>query len=173
MRLRVSIRAIMAVVLAAGLGLAALRSASEWWASGIFSLTLLGFALAAAYASQRRGPRRAFWAAFVVFGVGYLVLAFAPWFQDAARPRLLTTRLLDFAQPLLDPARRLAEPFSPSPDGRGLLPDRSPSVARLWGPDASRQDRLQTIGHCLSAWLLAALGGVANRYFWERRDGRR
>ncbi len=164
----------MVVVLASGVGLAALRSSTQLWCSGVFSATLLGFALAAAYATQRRGPRRAFWSAFVAFGVGYLVLAFGPWFEDAIRPRLLTTKLLDLTGPLLDPASRGGKPLQFSPDGSQiLLLSRPPSVARIWGPDASRQVRFETIGHCLASGLLALLGGFTTRGFYERRDERR
>src|SRR3954451_23898489 len=103
MRLRFSIRGVMGSVLFAGVGVAALRSATDWWASGLFTATLLGLSLAALFAAYRRGPRRAFWSAFVAFGAGYLVLAFGPWCETSIRPRLLTTKILDAFFPMVHP----------------------------------------------------------------------
>src|SRR4051794_12280898 len=54
-QLRFSIRGLIALVLLGGVGFAALRSATEWWVSGIYTATLIGFALAAVYAANRRG----------------------------------------------------------------------------------------------------------------------
>src|SRR5689334_10460965 len=95
MRYRVSIAALMVLVLFLAIGFAALRSGSDWWASATFSATLLALALAAPLAVYRRGPRRAFWAWFAAFGAAYLVLVFTPWFESAIRPRLLTTKGID------------------------------------------------------------------------------
>lgn len=170
----------MGVVLASGVGLAALRYATELWASAVFTATLLGLALAAAYASQRRGPRRAFWSAFVAFGAGYLVLAFGPWCDATIRPRLLPTKLLDAAFARLHPDADAAVRLWDVGTGRPVNEIRfSRDGSRLaWreggaafaGPS---RDSFQETGHCLAAWLLALLGGFATRSFYERRDERR
>ena len=76
MRLRFSIASLLVAIIFCGVSLAALRSATGWWASGIFTTTLTGLAFAALYAVSRRGPRRAFGAAFAAFGWGYSVLTF-------------------------------------------------------------------------------------------------
>ena len=156
MRFRVSIAGLMALVTLAGIGFASLRYATEWWASLVFTATLLGFALAAAYAVHRRGPRRAFWSAFVAFGSGYLVLAFGPWFETSIRPRLLTTKLLALAYPRVAQGTRGESPLRFSPDGRVHPVGHPEDSAGIWGPDASRPDRFQSIGHSLAALLLAA-----------------
>jgi hypothetical protein len=177
MKVRVSIRSVMAVVLAAGLGLAALRSASEWWASGVFSATLMSFALAAAYATQRRGARRACWSAFVAFGVGYMALAFGPWCEATIRPRLATTKLLDALLPVAHPGpvegSAVVWNVSAGSGVRGLA--FSPDGKTIGGMIVTSppRDRFLDIGHCLAAWLLASLGGFATRSFYERRDERR
>jgi hypothetical protein len=172
-RLRVSSRGVLGLVLFVGVGFAALRSATEWWTSGIFTTTLIGLAFAALYTAHRRGAGRAFWSGFVAFGAGYLILAFGPWFETSIRPRLLTTRLLDLAYPMIAPASRDGTPIRFSPDGRVHPIGEPGATARVWGPDASRQARFQGIGHSLVSLLLAAIGGVASRYFYAHRNERR
>jgi hypothetical protein len=184
MRFRITIARLIAAIGFIGLGLAALRFATELWASLVFTSTLLVLALAATYAAQRRGPRRAFWSAFVAFGVGYMVLAFGPWCETAIRPRLLTTKVLDALYPLVTPGPEGTEALWDyatarrgtrfSPDGRILhVWNPDPSVRIWWWPDATRQARFQTIGHSLFALLPAVIGGTASRYFHAHRDERR
>lgn len=171
---RITIARLLAAIVLIGIGLAALRTASEWWASFVFTMTLLGLALAAVHAVQRRGTRRAYWSAFVAFGAGYLVLSFGPWFEAAIRPRLLTTRVLDLADRRLTPEQPgVAPPRSFSPDGRIHPIGVADVTVRLRGPDETRRERFQTIGHCLSALVVATLGGLAARYSYDRRDERR
>ena len=91
---RVSIGGLLAIVVFAAVGLAALRSATDLWASLVntAALAVLGFAIVAAVV--RRGASRTFWLAFVVFGAGYLALASGP--QSARRlpttPRMARRR---------------------------------------------------------------------------------
>src|SRR5690242_16707059 len=92
MRLRFAIASLLAAILSCGVGQAALRSATGWWASGVFTATLSGLASAAVYAVHRRGPRRAFWSAFVALGSDCMLLAFCPGCETSIRPRLLTAR---------------------------------------------------------------------------------
>src|SRR3954470_585194 len=144
MRLRFSIRGVMALVLIVAVGIAALRSATGWAASLGFTMTLLGLSLAIPFAANRRGPGRAFWSAFVAFGFGYLLLAFGPWCETSIRPRLLTTKMLDALYPFVTPeadrsvgiwdATTEKRILSFSPDGHILMPARSDPAARLWGP---------------------------------------
>jgi hypothetical protein len=173
MRLRFSIRGLMALVSFVGIGFAALRYATDWWASGVFTATLIGLALSAAYAVHRRGPRRAFWSAFATFGAGYMIMAFGPWCETAIRPRLLTTKMIDLAYPRFT---EVGSPisFSFSPDVHIIPPvGRDDPTVRIWGPHASRQDRFASIGHSLAALLIAGIGGTASRYFHANRDERR
>jgi hypothetical protein len=80
------------------------REATDSWASGIFTTTITGLAFAALYAVSRRGPRRAFGAAFAAFGWGYSVLTFCPGGETTIRPRLVTTRLFDALFLIVHPA---------------------------------------------------------------------
>jgi hypothetical protein len=170
MRPRISIASLLAAIIFCGVSLAALRSATGWWASGIFSATLLGFALAAAYAIHRRGPRRAFWSAFATFGWSYLLLAFGPGCETSIRPRLLTTKLLDALAPMVHPTTRaeLLYAVVVSPPGR-----TGDGMAAGTGNPAVVHQHFQDIGHALIALLLAAIGGMASRYFYANRDERR
>jgi hypothetical protein len=182
MTLQFPIKWLLAAVGFCGVAFAALRSASDWWAGGVFTATLLGLALATAYAFQRRGARRASWAAFAAFGWGYLLLAFGPWCETSIRPRLLTTKVLDTLWPIVHPepegivrlwdaatgkpidAVKGVHRVTFSPDGRLLSPVTATSPAR---------EPFQDIGHSLAALLLAAIGGLAARYLYANRDERR
>lgn len=117
-RPRVTISRMLIAIGFAGIGLAALKSASEPWASAAYTtvLVLLGVGLVGAL--LRRGRRRTFWVGFAVFGWGYWCLMFVhpsssvawgiPVQPDAASaPRLVTTLLLEGLQPLL------SRPFAP------------------------------------------------------------
>src|SRR3954469_4655958 len=95
MRLQFPIAWLLAAIGCCGVAFAALRSATDWWASIVFTATLIGLSFSALYAVFRKGPRRAFWAAFAAFGSGAILLAFGPGCETSIRPRLLTTRLLD------------------------------------------------------------------------------
>lgn len=178
MRFRFTIARVIAAIGFCGVGLAALRYASDWWASGVFSATLLSLAFAAAYAAQRRGPRRAFWAAFVAFGAGYLVLAFGPWCESAIRPRLVTAKLLDTLYPLLHPTPdpettvRVWDAATGKPvTGVSFTPDGK--FVATGSPQTPAPRGFQDIGHSLFALLLAAIGGTASRYSHAHRDERR
>jgi hypothetical protein len=73
-RFRVTIRSVMALVLLAGVGFAALRDPSMWWVGGVL-ICLIGLLLTACVgAICRTGRECAFWLGIVVFGGGYLLL---------------------------------------------------------------------------------------------------
>src|SRR4051794_30069555 len=100
-RLRISIRALMVLVLFLAVGAAALRSASSVWASFLFTLTIGVLATAILGALFAGRPRRPFWAGVALFGWGSMILAFAPWFHQEVKPHLLTSRLAALAGPAL------------------------------------------------------------------------
>src|SRR5438270_8186539 len=94
-RPRFSIAGLMFVVLLIAVGVAALRSASQLWAGMIFTLTLALLGVAVIGVIYRRGARRAFWLGATLFGGGYLIVSFGPWFATEVRPYLVTSALLD------------------------------------------------------------------------------
>jgi hypothetical protein len=75
---RISIRSLMAFVLVAAVGLAALRNASELWAGIMLLFALAAVGVAILGTALSRGRERAGWLGFVVFGGGYLVVSLFP-----------------------------------------------------------------------------------------------
>lgn len=98
-RPRVSIAGLMGAVAAAAVGLAALRFSTPGWSGSIYLLTRAILGLAILLALYRRGPSRAWWAGFALFGRGYewLITPMIRYFP----PFLPTVRLLLAAKPLL------------------------------------------------------------------------
>jgi hypothetical protein len=107
---RLSVAGMMGVVLLAAMSAAALSAESEVWSSAIYSLALTTVGFAVVGAMLHRGPARAFWMGFALFGGMYAYLAFdgdiwtngigglRRWASSdgtAPRPRLVTDVLLD------------------------------------------------------------------------------
>ena len=65
---RFSIAGLMALVAVAARGVAGLREGTEVWASAVFSATVLLLVGAVLNAALARGPRRASWGGFALFG---------------------------------------------------------------------------------------------------------
>jgi hypothetical protein len=74
-KLRFSIGGLMVIVLAAAVGLAALRNASRTWAGAMLLLTCGILALGVVGAIYRKGAERAWWLGFSIFGWGYMALS--------------------------------------------------------------------------------------------------
>ncbi len=85
----------------------ALRTASQLWYSALYTFTafLLLFAMLAA--RFRRGPERAFWFGFAVFGWAFFLMGLGPWMNPISRsrrtvgcgglnPNLLTSKVILF-----------------------------------------------------------------------------
>ena len=106
-RPRFSIAGLMIVVLFCAVGAAALRSSSGLWADVLFTLTLAMLGVAILGLAYRRGARRASWAGFALFGGGYLLACFGPWFATEVRPHLATTPLLGYLRSRIGPAEVL------------------------------------------------------------------
>jgi hypothetical protein len=106
MRLRISIRGLIALVLLVGFALAALRGASLGWATASILMALLALCTATLGSLTRSGPRRAPWLGFAVFGWAYFLLHFGPWSQwvSGYGPARFTTWAIDgLILPRLDP----------------------------------------------------------------------
>jgi hypothetical protein len=88
-RFRFSIAGILRIVLFVALAVAALRSATDAWDSGVFGLTLLAFLAAVPLAIYRANGRRAFWLGFALFGWAYLSATLI----GPVEPRLPTSKL--------------------------------------------------------------------------------
>jgi hypothetical protein len=93
---RFSILGLMGFVFACGVALAALRNPSAPWA-GIVPLIALGAVGTSVLGMiYERGPDRAWWVGFAVFGGGYMALTFAPGFAEQVQPKLGTTQALEY-----------------------------------------------------------------------------
>jgi hypothetical protein len=88
---RVSIRTLMAFIIVAGVGLAALRNANEFWAGMMLLLALATVGIAVLGGLFSRGTQRAWWVGFAVFGGGYLIVSLCPLGAE-----LPTTRALNY-----------------------------------------------------------------------------
>src|SRR5215208_6439046 len=85
-RFRVTLAGLMGVVVVLGVGLAALKNASNEWAGAVRLMTLGMLAAAILEAVYSRGARRAWWLGFALFGWGYEALASAPWSSPQTLP---------------------------------------------------------------------------------------
>ncbi|MBX6316078.1 MAG: hypothetical protein IRY99_24670 [Isosphaeraceae bacterium] len=178
-RLRGTVLALMGVVALVAFGIAALRRATEVWASATFTLAVALLSMAVVGALVRRGPGQAFWIGCAVPGWVYLALSFGPWFPDTALnpPALLPTRLLAHAYPLLKPKANLSYEPLPAPDPRireggplgGLVLLRE--VERIPGGTISRgvdSYHFSQVGHALSALAFGLVGGLVGLRFAAR-----
>ena len=93
-RFRFSLIALMAAVFIVAVGFAGLLNASRTWANGLFTLTAGALFVGLLGLVCGRREVRVYWWGFVLFGWGYSVMVFGPWFQTAIRDRLITTNLL-------------------------------------------------------------------------------
>lgn len=91
---RFSILHLMGLVVLVAIAIAALRFGGEMWAGILLAalLGLLGVSLLGAI--YGRGPSRAGWLGFLVFGGGYAALVFCPGLADGVGARLPTGHLL-------------------------------------------------------------------------------
>ena len=157
--IRFSIAALMAVVVVAALGLAALRDASELRAGATFLLTCGVLCVAIVGAVCRTGTERAWWLGFALFGWGYMLLAFRSPFN------LPTTALLELLEARVHPPSEVGGRFGRL---RSMLLDGG--FGGIAGP--SFDTSFRQIGHCLLALLAALLGGVLAVILFGRRSKR-
>src|SRR5262249_16328248 len=108
------------------IALAALRSASELWASLLFTFAVGCFLVAEPLAVYRRAGRRAYWLGFAIFGWTYLLLGLIP----EARPPLATTRVSEYLRSRVFQKDAVVS-IAFSPDGKILAPGPGDEV-RIW-----------------------------------------
>jgi drug/metabolite transporter (DMT)-like permease len=190
-----SIKALLGSVVFVALACTALLNASEWWASAACTVTLAVLLIAVLASVFRRGPRRAFWLGFAIFGWTYVLLTFWPA-SDPTFPcqrHVLTTRLSRWAYFGLLPLVRTppAEPVPMAPFSgrsgggdsyvRDEFRDRAtlvltpaapapPAPPRTYYPDYTP---FLTIAEWLWTLLLAMLGGILARYLYATRESER
>jgi hypothetical protein len=97
----------MTSIVVLAIDFAALRNASAFWAGMVLSATLFLLGVAIIGGVYGRGAQRAWWFGFALFGWGYLVLAFAPWFDLNVEPGLATAQLLEAIHARVSPTDTL------------------------------------------------------------------
>jgi hypothetical protein len=204
--MRFSLAALVLVVCLAAVACAALRFATDLWASVIWTITILVllFGLLVVVVGSRE--QRARWLGVTIFGCGYLLLVFGPWFDERVAPQLLTTKLWNWGhEQMLELAGSNRDPVlsiqlvTPNPpavakgmtylrtaQGNGIafadqdqdgwldvLVDAPPTnsnnlshraFAVGWvpaPPGVPAREHFTRIGQCLTALILAWLGGMA------------
>jgi hypothetical protein len=104
LRLNYTVLSLLGFLAFAAFACAAVLNANSLWAGITFNVAICATFLAAAGTICRRGEARGFSLCFLVFGGGYLVLSFGPWFSTEVRPYLLTSHLVSS---LYDKVRRI------------------------------------------------------------------
>ncbi len=170
-RFRFRIGTLLILIIAIGIGFAALRESDDTWDSGVFTLTLAVLLVSILLAIHRTGKRRAFWLGFALFGCGYQALSLVP----SVASRLLTTKALAYldskvpGQTLGLFTVRLNGTVSGAPDNQvqtvaftvdgQQFATTSQGQVRLWDTN----ENFVRIGHSLLALMAAWSGGLLSR----------
>jgi hypothetical protein len=181
---RSTIRSLLGAVLLVSVALAALRTPTDAWDSGILGLTVLTLLTATLLTVHRTDPRWAYWLGFALFGWAYLIASLIPPIGS----RLPTT------QGLADLASRLSgqesastflyrllvseDPGLPSPP-EPMVADLSGAGATDWryswmftgaalpGPSGAPENFVR-IGHSLLALIVALTGGRLSGWLYGK-----
>jgi hypothetical protein len=193
-RIKLNIAALMTGMILVAVGLAALRNATDLWAS--LSFTLAVALMLSALVGSLVGRGRAAWAGAGIFGWAYMAAAFGPWpwlnHDDLRPPRLLTAYAVDRLEGKLGGFRPRSVVFvlpggvvNPSPgsqlfplplqgaisSGRDLSLDRgSPVISPVMRINTSPG---QQVAHSLWSILAAAAGALIGRAVAGRDDRER
>ncbi len=188
---RFSIRTLMAFIVLAAVGLAALRNANEDWAGMMLLTALSAVGVAVLGASLMRGRERAWWLGFAVFGGGYLSLSVGPWVGDPFRQQLVTTHWIGQLRDLLFESnagalrlekqeletelarlRQATPKFKYDPVVATMTNNLRSIQSQLTASKYAglRYDEFQRVGHCLFAQMSGLLGGMVATWFLARRE---
>jgi hypothetical protein len=154
-RIRFTIAQLIAIVLFAGVGFAALRSLTMLWASAIFTLTLAVLLIGVLGTMAHRGRARLTWAGFALFGWAYLFALFGAWpdLNGLTTPPLLTTRLLQQVGPQI-----LGSAWS----GPVYAGEETVAVA---GVTVRSPKQFRRIGHCFMSLVFGLVSAGIGRTF--------
>ena len=183
----------MALVLFAGVALAALRDPSVWWVGGLVAC-LIGLLLTACVgAMYRTGRARAFWLGIVVFGGGYLLLSRVLSTDATGNPVALTNRALDTLALNLRSAPPVGAKIYADMNGNFLLAsvlqidrakgayfvnyDGLTAISNAWLSPAQiklpNDGDYSAVGNKLVMILVALIGSVVAVAFYDSRERRR
>jgi hypothetical protein len=156
---RSSIRGLMAVVIAAAVGLTALRNANEWWARAMLLVALVAVWNAVLRAVVLRDKEKCRQAGFALACDAYLIIALG-----SLQPSLGTTRLLNYLHAQMHPPLRVESlsyrSVTYAPGAKPVVVTR-PVGPQLKMPTVSTApDPFLRVGHCLVALLVGLAGGM-------------
>lgn len=186
---RISIRALMGVVLATAVAIAALRSADDYWAGGLFLITPLVLCVALIASVCGRARPRARRLGFAILGGGYFAVSLlgqseanlaklpTPWLlvyvhQKAAPPLSFGT----FTVSMVGNMGTITGTSSTSP-GFNVVTNSIPPVppsrwARLL-PGAANGEAFIVVGQCLFSLLAGLMGAGIAQWFRNRAEAER
>ncbi len=181
---RFTIRSLLGVVLLVSVALAALRTPTDAWDSGVFGVTVLTLLSAILLAVHRTNPRRSYSLGFALFGWTYLVASSVP----PVASRLPTTKGLGYLASRLSGQESAStflyrllvseDPGLPSPP-EPMVADLSGAGAADWryswmftgaapfGTGATHENFVR-IGHSLLALVVALIGGRLSRRLYDK-----
>jgi hypothetical protein len=159
---RISIRTMMAFVVVAGVGLATLRNASEFWAVTLLLADLIAVGVALLGAAFLRGREQAWWAGFALFSCGYLAFVMGLWFDFALHSQAVMIPVIRYAYDRINPEAAIQE---------ATLKDARLSGARPLPPSPRPAFvEFQRMVHALVALLSGLVGGMVATGFHARRE---
>jgi hypothetical protein len=159
---RISIAALLAIVLAVGAAFAALRTPCGLTLNLVFTLLSATLAWATLAAIVGRGRRQAFWVGFAIFGWPFLLAAYGQfevrlltYGSQLAEGYLPASRLLGELYPVFHP-----EPSDPNQSIDVWNPGyhRPVTLAATYFYDLNRHYFIE-IGHALAGLIVAMVGG--------------
>jgi hypothetical protein len=191
---RFSIRMLMAGIVIAALGMAALKNASAFLSGMLLLATLVVIGCAVLGATTMRGRERHWWRGFALFSGCYLALALGLLPGSTVQPLLGTTQMLGQLHEQMHPAMvQVAENLITLQFERkrqtsylesllGRTPKSEPTILGLQGhlislhqqiaalKSGATYDQFQQVGHSLFALLSGLLGGTVAVWFYARRE---
>jgi hypothetical protein len=168
---RFSLRTFFAAVAYIAVVIVAMVAGTPQWAAVVFSISLAIVLVATLAAFFLSNSKRTFWRGFSLVAWIYLFIAFGPM-EGQLRKYLVTDQILSPCQRILariQAARHLEPGFQLRAEGEGLYHIGPRSVFNVWG---GSWERLQRIGHSLSAIVLGLVGGCLAVNFKNRNATR-
>jgi hypothetical protein len=197
-RFRFRIGTLLVLIIALGVGFAALRESNDTWDSGVFTLALGALLVSILLAVHRTGKRRAFWIGFALFGWAYLGLPLVPPIESrlittkalallesriSDRPIVISGRVWDTWSRNLAQSRNLGQnnqsinstSIAFSPQGN-LVASGNQGIIRVWdvsggnplGTGSGTAENFVRIGHSLLALIFAFVGGRLSGYLYAQ-----
>jgi hypothetical protein len=162
---RFSIGTLMAFVVLAGVGVAALKTANDLWAGMMLLTALAAFGFAILAVINLRGRERAWWQGFGVFSGGYLALTFGPWLPDNFQSKLGTAHIIRAMYDL-----KFQTPFLPKVKLVELDMTTGTSKTSWVTPTKPSYEHFQRVGHSLFTLMAGLVGGTIAAWLHASRE---